>query len=834
MKRSIVTATLAALLACAAANTQAHEPTTGPNLRVALNIEAQPVREALQAFGEQTGLQVLFRSEGVRVAGVKAAPVSGKMEAGEALSRMLVETGLKYEFVNAKTVRVAATEENANGAEASARPLVGAQAQSVSLLPGERNDRSIRTAAAVSPSESTGSSSGNSSALEEIVVTAQKRPERLQNVPISISVLTGEDLDRSTVEGITEALKRVPGVGAFPFSQAGGTFVTVRGVTAGGPLFAGASPVSYYLDSVPFGLVQSAFAPDANAYDLERVEVLRGPQGTLYGASAQAGVVRVLTRDADLEHFDVKGRVSTSSTETGGWNYRGDAAINVPIVTDKLAARAVVGYEDLSGWIDSRFTDNSNDAQLLNARLKVNAQPSEALSIGAFAWLARDDYGGPTASDAEARRRAAIDESIAIDYNVYGLKISYNFPGFSLTSSSGYMDYSSGGFLDLVELGSPLPFFTGFDANVFSQEVILNSTHEGPWRWTAGAIYRDGKDSAYQTVPAWNYVLDWTNTSRSAAIFGELSRRFAGNELEWTLGGRYFEDDVVTQEDAAVPPVNPPNYYRAQASFHSATPRAVLTWFPSNDVTVYGSYSEGFRSGTPQPYYVTGGVGGLPAVRPDKLHNYEVGTKGSLWDGRVEFDTALYYMRWTDVQQQLVIPYGPTPDAGVLAIINGESASGVGFDFGVTLRPATRWELGLNFSWNDLTMDADILSGGVLLFAKGDRPNFSPEYTVGASADYSFPLGGGFDGRLSASANYTSKQGFRTIYPGVLSLGFGDAMLIARTSFSIRGRNPWELTVFADNINNERGTVVGDPFTGPDADLRVRPRTIGVQLDYHY
>jgi outer membrane receptor protein involved in Fe transport len=183
-------------------------------------------------------------------------------------------------------------------------------------------------------------------------------------------VLSVEQLDQSSSQGVAAELTKVPGIVAFPNLQAGGgTIVSVRGVSAGSATFAGSNPVSYYLDSVPFGLVQSAVTPDSNAYDLARVEVLRGPQGTLYGASAQAGVVRVLTKDADLDRFELKMRASDSYTKGGGDNYRGDAAINVPIIDGKLAARAVLGYQKMSGWVDTPLGKNANDSTMRTARL---------------------------------------------------------------------------------------------------------------------------------------------------------------------------------------------------------------------------------------------------------------------------------------------------------------------------------------------------------------------------------------------------------------------------------------------------------------------------------
>jgi outer membrane receptor protein involved in Fe transport len=210
-----------------------------------------------------------------------------------------------------------------------------------------------------------------------------------------LSRLCGADLDKSSVQSVSDALSMVPGVAVNVTGQGGETKLTIRGVTAAGSLFAGPSPIGYYLDSVPFGLVRSAVQPYANSYDLNRIEVLRGPQGTLYGASALNGVVRVLTNDADLNDFDFKARASVSSTESGGGNWREDAAVNLPIVDGKLAARLVVGQEHDSGWINSPIGNNINDGDLKNIRLKVNAQPIDDLSIKLGATHEEANFGAP-------------------------------------------------------------------------------------------------------------------------------------------------------------------------------------------------------------------------------------------------------------------------------------------------------------------------------------------------------------------------------------------------------------------------------------------------------
>jgi iron complex outermembrane receptor protein len=187
-----------------------------------------------------------------------------------------------------------------------------------------------------------------------------------------------------------------------------------------------------------------------------------------------------------------------------------------------------------------------------------------------------------------------------------------------------------------------------------------------------------------------------------------------------------------------------------------------------------------------------------------------------------------------NVQQLIDVPFGDIPS--VAAIINGKSASGPGFDFGVTTRPVAGLELRVSFSANDLTEDSEVISAGTVLYAKGDRLSFSPKYTTGGSAAYVFPLtASGYQGRFEASANYTSEQSWRTITAGAVNIGAGTPMLIARTGFSILAPKHWETTIFADNINNERGSYYANPiaFTpDPDSAMRVRPRTIGLQFDY--
>jgi outer membrane receptor protein involved in Fe transport len=426
---------------------------------------------------------------------------------------------------------------------------------------------------------------------------------------------------------------------------------------------------------------------------------------------------------------------------------------------------------------------------------------------------------------------------VTVNYEAYGAKLRYDFSSFSVTSMTSYLNHRESDTLDYGEyIGLPTyPLYERYDGDVSSEEVNVSSNANGSWVWSGGAIYRDGKNFTSQRLAPFA-TLDWTARSRSYALFGELSHRFLADRLEWTLGARNFHDNVAVEEGHLAAPLNPAfGYYREEDLFDSTTPRAVLTWKPEKDAMVYASYAEGFRSGEPEAYYSVGGVPGFPAVKPDKLHNYEVGAKADLFGGLVSIDTAAYYMKWNDVQQVLLVPFKSTI---VSALINGQSASGPGVDLGLTLRLLKGLELVGSVSWNDLTVDRDVISGGAVLFKSGDRLNFSPKSTVSAAASYSFPVGArGFQGRVSASFHSTSAQSARTIAGGRAYITEGDTILLARTSLSVMAPTHWNLSLYADNVTNDQGIVSRNPALGiplPNWDVRVRPRTVGVQFDYHY
>jgi iron complex outermembrane recepter protein len=794
------------------------------NKEMSFDIPAQPLSQALADFSRQADTNVVATTD--VTSGKTSRAVNAITTPVKALEMMLEGTNLQY-------------KQGENGAIIVSQPIAKASEENQGLLRVAQAGESA-AASDQSPEQQKAESAER---LEEIVVTAQKRAQRLTDVPISITALSGAQLDRSRAEGLSEQLNRIPGVTTVPAFQSGGTQITVRGATAAGPNFFGSNPIAYYVDGLPFALVRSAGTPDMSPYDLDRLEVLRGPQGTLYGASALNGVVRVLTHKPDLTELDFKARTAISQTEDGGLNYRADMAVNLPIVDDVFAARLVVGYQNLSGWIDRPGNEDANDSKVKNARLKLRAEPTDRLSLNWSSWFTRGDASAPPyALDNGTFPVTSRDEPLGNDFDQHGLTVEYDFGRFSLTSTTGYLEYGAPGRLDLnAPPIVPWTLFTGIHSEIFSQEVFLASTGEGPWRWTLGALYRDGEDHTVQSFtdnatglqPEFaRRPYEFWDSSESIAVFGELTKVLLDGALEVTGGLRYFEDEVPGKEGL----IGQPPVLETSASFDKVTPRVIFAWHPSTQTMAYASYSQGFRSGFDQ-YSIAKTDLGLPPLKPDTLTNYEVGTRGSGLQGRFRYDAALYFIEWKDVQYQFTVVAGDPPVPGA-ANINAGDASGIGVDLGLDFEVNDNFNLALSAGWNDLTFDQTLLSGNTgqeIYIAKGDRLNSSPELTVSAAAEYAFPVGSnGFRGQFAASANYISEQQVASITPAGPPITLvGDDLAFARASFGLESPSHWRATLFVDNLTNEDGAPI-EQMLSPAWNVRARPRTIGVQFEYRF
>lgn len=786
--------------------------------RIALSIQAQPISEALMDLGEQAGLQVIVRREDIVSEGKLAPSVNGTLTVQAALELLLTDSGLTYEFLDPRTVRVSrpatgATWPLQHGAletwVAQANPGVGVGAHSAQ----ERDQQSA------------------ADSLEEVIVTAQRRQEILQNVPISIAVLRGEEIDNVAAPGIRNVLRLVPGFDAMDMGNT--SAYSLRGVSAA----AGSGTLGFYMDGVPYGFARTAYYPDPNVYDLDRIEVLSGPQGTLYGANALNGVIRVLTQNANAEKFELKARTLFSKTEDGDQSTGGNVAVNVPIVDGRLGARFVAGFANLGGWVDSPLGRDINSVDSVDYRLKLHGAPSDTLTVDLTVWREELDRRREGLSFDDRTSNMTHPEPQYSEFMTYGLNVAKQFSNFSITSQTSYIDYTTEATADGTAVGFPALLFSVSDSTVFSQEFNVISALDGRWEWTTGAFYREAKDRNHGTFefpigrgPVPN--ADFGDRSESYALFGEVSRDIGDFNL--AAGLRYFHDDETMTTGIAYPGSLP---VPAGASFETpseaVTPRVVLTWAPREDLTSYVSFSQGFRSGFTQAPATQAEFPNLAGVDPDRLSNYEIGAKGKAFNGRLNYETAIFYVDWQDPQQSLRVLITSGPSQGLLtgAIVNGGSVSGIGASFAITAEPVHGLQLGLNAGWNDLGFDADLRdAGNAVIFAKGDRPDLSPEWTAGASIEYSWSLGGDYRTTSALSATYKSPQNTTTLLVGSAE---SDSILITDARLSITAPKNWTLSLFADNLGDEDGRI-WEYSPAPEWIRHPRPRTVGLQLEYRY
>ena len=674
----------------------------------------------------------------------------------------------------------------------------------------------------------------------DIVVTAQRRSENLRNVPISISVLGGAKLDSGADASINDAITKSPGVYSFNSGQNGGTKFAIRGVTGNTSIYSGASTVGYYLDEVPFGFVRFPHSPDANAYDMERVEVLRGPQGTLYGIGSLNGVIRVITHGVDLDHVEGKARGMISSTESGGENYRADGVVNVPLIEGKLGVRLAAGYSDYSGWLDSPMQNKEdvNGAKNTTVRFKVAAAPSDDTKIELTYWRNRTHIRGISVSaDGRNTPDTAIDQPTDNDYDVYAAAIDHDFGFAALTSSTSYIKFDSNGILWNGESNDDY-YNTRYGSKLFSQEVRLHSDSASSLEWTVGGIYRNAAD--YQITDVGVGTPDFTGAQRGAnyysssfAVFGETKYKLSPS-FDIAGGIRYFQDHQKVRETfrSFVVPTDP---VKAEATYHAWTPRFVLTWRPTERVNLYASYSQGFRSGFIQsPSVLFVGGEDMPDVKPDRLTNYEVGLKGTVPDVGISYELSVYYIHWKDSQQQVFKRISSVGNVDVALPFNGPAINGPGVDASISYRVTSDLTASLSGSYNDLKFSSDVVAnfstGDVVIFPKGERPDDSPAATLGGALDYRADIGSNLELNLAASVAYVSKAAAHS-KTGVKTEGDDFTNVGLRAGLDIGQR--WKASIYAENLLNQNPVLRAYPGD-PTFNSRIRPRTIGAQIELSF
>jgi outer membrane receptor protein involved in Fe transport len=719
--------------------------------------------------------------------------------------------------------------------------------------------------------------------IGEIVVTAQKRAERLSDVPVSVQAVNAESLVQQNLVQIRDFYNRVPGLsvsGGGTEQRANG--IAIRGVTTGG----GTAPtVAFTLDDVPLTSgASSAQSPliDVDPSDLARIEVLRGPQGTLYGASSLGGLVKYVTVDPDTQRFSgrVEAGANTVAHGSEGWSLRG--AVNVPIVEDKVAVRVSAftrhdpPYMDNINPADAGKDVNKNRTE--GGRVSLLVKPTEDLTLnfgamrqkmrqfgspqvricpdcGTGPYLGSTNYS-PFYGDFVLNLAPTERE---VNFTLYQARANLNLGFADLTSISAWSKVSSASDLDQTNnfgfllgpyaapAGSAVKLINADRTEKFSQEIRLASKSDSKLEWIVGGFYTKELievDQTLQVVPAGGssvtaYHQVGPSEFQEVAIFGDATYHFT-DKFDLQVGARYSHNkqnttQVTTIDAPAVAIFGPSSSLDLTKSSDNATtwlftPRYKFT----SDLMGYVRIATGYRPGGPN----SSGIAGIPlSFKSDKVINYEVGLKGQLPQFAASYQLAAFQIDWDDIQ--LLTTDSAT---NLTYYTNGSKARSRGVEFLGAWQPVQGLSLNAGATWLEAELRHDLVppAGASPIFgSKGDRLPGSAKFSASVSADYEREIGRGFSAFGGISVAYVGDRygDFANILPTVVdNEAFGERIkLPSYTTVDLRGgvfNDDWNLTVYVKNIADKKGVVEATTRGGTSSPQAIflQPRTVGVTV----
>lgn len=721
--------------------------------------------------------------------------------------------------------------------------------------------------------------------IEQVVVTAQKRAEALQSVPLSVTALEQRELERMGVEHVSDLARQTPGLTVVS-SGPGQNILIVRGISS---VAGTAGTVGYYLDDTPIAASSNASLLslrgliDPAMFDIARIEVLRGPQGTLYGSSSMGGTVKYVSSQPDLNKFGGKASAVLSHTEGGGWNEEGNASVNLPLGEGTAALRIGLMYRNQDGYIDrypvavndilaiapgGARQANVNTEQTKGARIALRLNLGAGLVANASLYYQHMLLGAPFQVDAppgglsQLIQTRLVAEPSTQNSSLANLTLRKNFARYELVSSTSYYDRRVAVDEDaskvLYYFFSPVPQSSVYPGGMhgdyinreFTQEVRMVSDSSGPLQMIAGAYYHhvDAPLASVIPVPAGynnkfgtNYGSFFTGarqaTVRETALFAEAAYQMAP---AWTarLGLRAFRvnQGFAQQGDGLFN--GGPSAITGSSRDHGYNPKLNLSWQATPDALLYATASKGYRPGGPNnpapaalcaKEVATLGLSdsALLTFSPDSLWNYEFGAKTQWLDRRLTLNGALYSIDWSKVQQQIVLQCGFNITA------NFGSARSKGGELEAAYQATSRLSLRATAGYTSATLNNDVPGTGA---RQGDTLLDVPRWTGSAAAEYSWPVAGRYAafGRLDATYTGGANSLYDRASPFYRRGGF--SQLNARLGWQPLGKAPrWNAALFIDNLLDRIGqtglpVAISADLPGTRRIAINRPRTMGVKL----
>ena len=851
-----------------------------------LNIPRQPLDAALKDFAQQTGLQIA-RFTDKPAGNTLAGPVIGQMSVDEALRSLLGPNRLMYKMVNERTISVMTLglASNPQGPSSdsslSAQPAPAASTSSVPPADAAPQDSKknfwdrLRLAQVdqgpISSDVSVGNQGQNSStSLTEIIVTAQKREERLQDVPLSIIALTGADLQSSGALTLEDIGHQVPGLSVVAVAPGQNTLI-LRGISSTG----GSAPtVGFYIDDTPVPTNRG----DPVLFDLDRVEVLRGPQGTLYGASSEGGTVKYITSQPNLETFEGAVKGTASYTQDGGLNNEYDAMVNLPL-SSTVALRASVVYRNYDGYIDRLPIDptnilaagtgpldkNVNTEQTTAARLAVEFKPNDTWDMVPSVMYQRTLLGAPFTFDEPPGsfdnpiQTRDVNEPVTEQFSLISLPVHVNLGPVHLVSSTSYYDSFFQAVEDESKVGYyyfappqtyvyPEGFSNIFDDRVFTQELRATAS-VGRVEGLIGLYYTHQSDPSFYNEPippGFNaafgtpfgdeqfYQQKFTDRQNDSAVFGQFGIHVT-DQLEITLGDRVFR---ITQASTNIANGEfnggPSPLTGVAAQEHGTTPKIGLSYHLAPDAMLYANATKGFRPGAGEPpipvdicaadLRAIGLNAPLSSYAPDTLWEYDVGEKFTSQSLGLSVDTAFFYINWKNLQQTILLP---TCGFNFTGNFGAATSKGAELEIHYNITHALRIALGGSFTQAQLTSVVNGTQGEV-----GSPLENVPRWMGNSSIEYRTVLRPELSGFARLDLNTTSRQ-YNNFDP--TSIYYATAgYSLANLRFGL-DTSKWQTSLFISNLLNKHAeTALPASYAINLPDTRAvslnRPRTIGFDV----
>jgi iron complex outermembrane receptor protein len=697
--------------------------------------------------------------------------------------------------------------------------------------------------------------------LEEVVVTAEKKTENLMDVPVPVTAISSEMLVGANQLRLEDYFTRVPGLNVTP-TNVGEPQLTIRGLASG----AGNPTVSILVDDVPYGsssaIAVGGLVPDIDPSQLSRIEVLRGPQGTLYGASSIGGLIKYVTSDPSTD--GVSGRLETgaSSVYNGaelGYDFRG--ALNVPL-SDTLALGASGFSRRDPGYIDDPglHVNGVNETDVDGGRFAALWRPSQDFALKLSAMVQHTTLGGspdvyiePGLGDLQQSDLVPGVGGYSNSLQAYSATLTAKLGAMTLTSVSGYNINKESTSIDVSSvLTAPTEMQFGvagsaqlesYETNKFTQEVRVSTPLGTRFDWLLGVFYTHertypNEDDAIavntNTGETAGYWFKDTGVATYAeyAAFTDLTLH-ATDRFDIQFGGRESENRQSYSEIDTGPWQTVIDGYASElfvlpevaTKDHSFTYLVTPTFRLSPDLMIYARFASGYRPGGPNPGCA---VFDVPcSFKPDTTHNYEIGTKGSVLDHALTFDLSVYYIDWKDIQ---LSEYDQANFDGYTA--NAAAAKSQGVELSVETRPVSGLTISGWVAWNQAVLTEAFPANSQSYGAPGDRLPYSSRFSGNISLDEQFFIANGITGFAGGSVSYVGDRVGPFEGSGLDASARQDLPGYTRLDLQAGAKyRSYTVNLFLTNATDKRGILTGGLGTfPPNGFIYIQPRTVGISL----